>query len=67
MVEIHIGTRKLQKGAGAHVINVPVVAVRTLDLHTGDTMRWSITADGALRMEKNIIAPADDAPEELER
>lgn len=52
MEEIPIGTRKLQKGAGAHVLNVPVVAVRALDLHTGDDMRWSITTDGALRIEK---------------
>jgi antitoxin component of MazEF toxin-antitoxin module len=52
MKEINIGTRKLQKGAGAHVLNVPAVAVRALDLHTGDAMQWSISDDGALRIEK---------------
>ena len=57
MKEVDIGTRKLQKGAGGHVLNVPAINVpaivtRALDLHPGDAMRWKITNDGALRIEK---------------
>lgn len=56
MNTIDIGTRKLQHGAGGHVLNVPVIAVRALGLHTGDVMRWSIV-DGGMRIEKESNAP----------
>jgi antitoxin component of MazEF toxin-antitoxin module len=52
MKEVDIGTRKLQKGAGGHVLNVPAIVTRALDLHPGDAVRWKITNDGALRIEK---------------
>lgn len=56
MNDIELGTRKLQKGGGTHILNVPAVAVRALNLHPGDAMRWSITQDGALRIEKEYGA-----------
>ena len=52
MKEIKIGTRKLQQVRGSFVLNMPVVAVRTLNLHQGDAMFVSLTDDGAIRIEK---------------
>jgi hypothetical protein len=52
MQEISIGTRRIQRVAGAHTINVPAMIVRAFDLHSGDAMRWTITSDGKLRIEK---------------
>lgn len=54
--KIELGTRRLQQGAGAHVLNVPVVAVRALGLQPGDLMQWSIV-DGVLQIEKENDAP----------
>ena len=53
--KINIGTRRLQQGAGAHVLNVPIVAVRALGLHPGDIMCWSLTDDGVLQIERQDV------------
>ena len=52
MQEITIGTRRIQRVAGAHTVNVPAMIVRAFDLHPGDAMRWTITSDGKLRIEQ---------------
>ena len=64
MTEMKIGTRKLQKGGGAFVFNVPIVAVRTLGLHTGDALEVSITNDGAIRIKKKNRETAQSAEPE---
>lgn len=52
MTEMILGIRKLQKVGGAHSLNMPMYAVRTLNLRTGDNMRVSLVDDGAIRIEK---------------
>jgi hypothetical protein len=54
MKEIKIGTRKLQQVKGSFVLNMPVAAVRTLDLHYGDTMFVLLTDDGAIRIYERV-------------
>ncbi len=49
---IQLGTRKVQQSTNAHTINMPRIAMRTLDLHAGDVMRVSLTPDGAVMFEK---------------
>ncbi len=51
---IELGTRKLQLGSGAHVLNVPIMAVRFLKLEAGDVMSWSLAGEVLLirRIEK---------------
>lgn len=52
MTEMKIGTRRLQKGRGAYILNIPMYAVRTLGLLTGDELSVVLMDDGALRIEK---------------
>ncbi|MCK5108212.1 MAG: hypothetical protein KAR25_00830 [Methanosarcinales archaeon] len=59
MKEVDIGTRKPQKCAGGHVLYVPAIVTHALDLHSGDALRWKITNDGALRIEKEHGALPD--------
>lgn len=54
MKEIKIGTRKLQRVKRSFVLNIPVVAVRTLNLHHGDAMFVSLTDDGAIQIYKRV-------------
>jgi hypothetical protein len=49
---IILGKRKLQRGTGAHTINMPQVVVETLGLKTGDTMIASFTLDGTVTFIK---------------
>ncbi len=51
---IELGTRKLQLGSGAHILNVPSMAVRFLKLEAGDVMSWSLAGEVLLirRIEK---------------
>ena len=51
-MDIKIGYRKLQAVNGAFLLNIPMYAARTLDLHARDTMSVVLTEDGALRIEK---------------
>ena len=51
-MNIKIGYRKLQAVNGAFLLNIPIYAARTLDLHARDTMSVILTEDGALRIEK---------------
>ena len=54
MEEIKTGTRKLQRVKRSFVLNIPVVAVRTLDLHQGDATFVSLTDDGAIQIYKRV-------------
>lgn len=60
MAEMIFGIRKLQKVGGAFSLNMPIYAVRTLNLRTGDNMRVSLLDDGAIKIEKERI-PATGA------
>ena len=51
-MDVRIGTRRLQEGNGAFLLNIPVYAVRTLGLLTGDRLSVILTDDGTLRIEK---------------
>ena len=53
MKEIKTGTRKLQRAKRSFVLRMPVVAVRTLDLHE-DTMFVPLTDDGAIRIYERV-------------
>ena len=54
MKELKIGTRKLQRVKGSFALNMPVVAVRTLNLHHGAAMFASLTDDGAIRIDEHV-------------
>lgn len=54
MEEIKTGTRKLQRVKRSFVLNMPVVAVRTLDLHRGGAAFVSLTDDGAIQIYKYV-------------
>lgn len=44
-ISIELGDRKLQLGSGAYILNVPIVAVRILQLEAGDIMKWHLVGD----------------------
>ena len=54
MNETKIETRKLQRVKGSFVLNMSVVAVRTLNLHHGAAMFVSLTEDGAIRIDERV-------------
>lgn len=60
-IPIKLGDRKLQFGSGAHILNVPRVAVCTLGLETGDVMRWSMIGT-TLHIRRVVKGDSDDAP-----
>lgn len=49
---IQLGTRKVLKGSKSLVLNIPLVAVRSLGLSAGDTLVVSMTIDGKIIFQK---------------
>lgn len=49
---IEIGTRKLQKIGGAHVLTIPIIVIRTMRLKTGDPMKCSLDGN-VLKIERS--------------
>lgn len=47
---VDLGVRRVQKGGGAYVFNIPVIAVRTLGLRAGSTLRVFLSPDGVLHL-----------------
>ena len=62
MLTIQLGTRRLQHVQGAFLMNIPMIAVRTLGLQAGDNMAVSIAEDGVLRIKKEESALPDMNP-----
>lgn len=50
---IDLGARRVQKGGHTYIFNIPVVAVRTLGLRAGSTLRVLLSPDGTLHLTKN--------------
>lgn len=54
---IDIGTRKVQYNNGAHILNIPNMAVRLLNIKAGDRMQWTLVKDG---LQVRRIGAADE-------
>lgn len=48
---MELGTRIVQENHGAHLVNIPNIAVRVLGIKAGDRMRWNII-QGELKIER---------------